>query len=289
MSDGRLVENGAGAGALKGEVRSAVLERAGQAEPPQAGRLRRALLGLGTFALIVVGLHAGADRFDDLAFAILSFIDRLADAAATAVIEPVGSLFGATEGSIERATYRAVEWVDLDGKLLAARYLALSLELAADLLLALPVLDPRLPRVTRSELARAAAGALKDPTVLRWAGPLAIGAAVLAGTALVSRELQVGVHELATHLELDPFVAAFLARLIGLSALLFSAIVLGLRAMERAVLRADRRATEDLRSGRPGLRRRLRGLPVLALALPLSIVALFEAGTVLNSLRGLLG
>jgi hypothetical protein len=258
-------------------------------ELPDRGFVRRALLAIGIFSLMVAGIHAGADRFDDLAFSALNLVDRAADSLFAGIIEAVGGLFGAERSWIDANSYRAAELVDLDLKLAAARYAALGLELVVDAILAVPILDPTLPRAGGFELRRSFAAVTGDPTVLRFAAPLAAAAACLAGALVISRELGVVGHEVATQLSLSPVASVWLSRGIGLAVLSLAIGVLSVRAFARAMVRADRLAFDDASGGTTARRRRLRGWPTALIALPLAAIALHASGDELAKLGALFG
>lgn len=249
-------------------------------EAPTRGVLRRLLLRLAMFALVVTGLHAGADHLDDLVFTALDVADRAADRLLAVVIGGVGEFFALGPEWIEKVSYLAAEVLDFDEKLAASRVIALLLEAAADLIFALTVLDPRAQRTTLAMLKTAVHRALLDPTLLRIAGPVAMAGATLAGVAVVAREMQVAAHELSTHAELAPHVAAALARGLGLVALSVSLLVLGVRAVVRSAVRGDLIAEQDRIEGVKERTRRLKGAWTLMVALPLAFIALGDSALI---------
>jgi hypothetical protein len=220
---------------------------------------------LAIFALIVSGLHAGADRFDDLAFSVINVIDALVDDLVVGLIASVGGFFGAAHESIEAASYRAAELIDLDAKLALSKELALGLELFADVILALPLLDPRAGKTGKNELLAAARGAVIDPSIIRFCAPLAAGAAAIAGVAVVTRETAVAFGELAS----------WLAK-IGAGAALIATAILAARAITRALVRGDVVMRADLGTGTSPVKRRFRGVWTFAIALPLALVAAID-------------
>ncbi len=252
--------------------------------PRDRGLLRRAALAVGLFALVVTGVHAGADQADDFVFELLSLIDRAVDGALARVIPVVMGWFGAEPLAVERAVLRALEWVDLDEKLAASRVVALVIELLVGLALAVPLVDPRAPRASRVALGRALRDLVRDPTVLLWVGPLATGAASLAGLAVVASEIEGLARGALGPLALAPAAEALTARALAIGVTSIVLVVLAARGVLRALVRADALSLADAQRARPALRRRLRGWLVALVALPLALLA---ASAALPSLGGL--
>ena len=86
---------------------------------------------LGLAALLAVGVHAAADTLDDRLLAVADAID--------AAFDSLVGRFTLTQGM--------VEWVALEERTTFARVLALLWELAADVVLVLPVLRYREPEL----------------------------------------------------------------------------------------------------------------------------------------------
>ncbi len=150
-------------------------------------RLRAFLVPIALFGLVVLGLHAGSDRLDDLAFQLINVVDRFIDGVVARVLETVLGTFGASERTVARWTYGAVSLIDLDEKRWTARALALVFELAADALLIWPVLRHRHDRTPWRE-----AGAPRAylGNVGAAFAPIAVALASLAGAIVVAQQAQ---------------------------------------------------------------------------------------------------
>ena len=135
------------------------LDSGPSSESPPGRRLLTRVFPLGVFALVVIGVHAGADQLDEHLFLILNLIDRGLDAAMTWTVESIGSLIGAGQGAIEAMTLNAVGLIDLSTKIAIARWLALIAELLVILVLALFFAEPLLTLVEHSLGARVQAKA----------------------------------------------------------------------------------------------------------------------------------
>jgi hypothetical protein len=250
------------------------------------GLVRRLIFGAAVFALLVAGVHGGADRLADLLFGALNFADQIADLAFERAIHAVLGALGAETSTIERAADWAMSLVDLPLKLSAAKYAALALELTVDLILLPAALTPALRAGDLSELRRALNDSFRDPTLLRFASPLAVGAAAVAGVGAVAREIEAGAYPLAfravgalvSPAPPDRALAGALSRGAGLGALALSAAWLTLPAVFRAMIRADRIArNERLTPEIPPRARRLRGLWTALVALPVALLAASES------------
>lgn len=245
--------------------------------PPDRGLLRRAALAIGVFALVITGVHAGADRVDDLVFELVSAVDRAIDGVLAQVVAAALGWVDTPAEEVERAVLRALELVDLDEKLAASRVVALILELIVGLALAVPLVDPRAPRASRVALARALRNLARDPTVLLWAGPAATGAASLAGLAVVAAELETLARAAVTPIGLVPAVEALGGRIFAIAVAAIVLVVIAMRGVARALVRADALSAADVRALVPAARRRLRGLAVAFVALPVAALAVADA------------
>lgn len=251
------------------------------------GFFGRVLLPLGLFSVIAVGLHVGCDKVDDHLFVVISWLDGILDAVATAAVRWTGEFFSQDAASIERWVFIAIELVDLELKIELSRIGALIVELAADFIVALPVFFHRSERVKPAELLLLVRQIFRDPTLLKLALPVAVLAAGTAGAFAVSRELQVLTHSrlISVHVEADQ--ANFIASSVGFIALALVIwrilVPLGIGAIEFA----DRRAKNDRVAFVAEKKRRLRGLFTAFVAMPVALIALF-ATPVLGTLRALL-
>ena len=266
--------------------------------------LRWLFMPLGLFALVAVGVHAGADAVDDWLLAVFDWLDGRADRGLAAGLLALGELFGVGGGSIDRWVYRATSLVDLRERALLARWGAVALELWVDFVLAVPLLgyrerQPPEPGLeARVELLRAARGlaaparedarallraALRDPTLLRVALPLAAAATAVAGASRVASEVQASLFG-ALAAALPPEIAGPGARFAAIFVLGGVLVSLGGRAVAQAFCWAHRRAEEDRREGSSALRRRTRGLARAGVALPVALASL-AAAPLLSFLR----
>jgi hypothetical protein len=247
----------------------------------------RVLLPLGLFSVLAVGLHVGSDRVDDHLFVLISWLDGLADGLAAWVIRGLGGVIGASDLSIDQWTFRAAEWIDVDAKTDGARIGALVVELAADAILALQVFLHRSEAFKPSAVVLFFRQTMRDPTVLKIAGPLAMLAAGLAGTIAVSRELQVFSHAHVARFALDTDLANFIASSIGFVALALVAWRVLVPLLVGAVAYADRRSSSDIALAVRPRTRRMRGWITAIVALPVALIALYTT-PVLGTLRALL-
>ena len=228
-----------------------------------ADRLRWFFLPLALCALVAVGVHTAADVVGEI-------ILRMVDAADAAF-----------DGLVSRWSLTAplVDLVGPSQRIFFARAVALLWELAADALLALPMLgyDERADEVKRFR--ELAAKARVRPTTLRVAHPFATGAVALAGSCAVGRLL-----EGTLHFGLRGAIgsaADALARGCALAAVLGLVSFIAWRAVVYALVRAD------ARSDRIPFRRARAftvGLPGALLLLPLALAAL-RAAPLLSFLR----
>ncbi|HYV68401.1 MAG TPA: hypothetical protein VE964_19335, partial [Myxococcales bacterium] len=159
-----------------------------EATPPGAGaldagarladRLRWFFLPVALCALVAVGVHTAADVVGEAILRMVDAVDAAFDslAARWSFTAPLVDLVGPSQ------------------RIFFARGAALLWELAADALLALPMLgyDERADEVQRFR--HLAAKAWARPTTLRVAFPLATGAVALAGSCAVGRLLEGTLH-----------------------------------------------------------------------------------------------
>ncbi|MEM7674599.1 MAG: hypothetical protein AAF449_01210 [Myxococcota bacterium] len=150
-------------------------------------RLRSILFPVALFGLVVLGLHAGSDRLDDIAFRLLHNLDRLVDGLAAKTIEVVLGALGVGERTISRWSYAAISVIDLEEKRWAARVLALMFEMLAAALLIWPVLRHQSDRTPWRR-------AFESPGRIRNIGvvfaPVAVACAGMAGAVVVAEHAQ---------------------------------------------------------------------------------------------------
>jgi hypothetical protein len=207
--------------------------------PGRVARIRWVFLPLGLCALVAVGAHAAADVVGDRVLWVVDGVDAFFDAlwSKWSVTAPLVDLVGLTQRT----------WF--------ARAVALSWELAADALIALPLLGYDERDAAREwTMARVLLRRVRSP--LRAVRPLATLLVSVAGACSVARMAQ-GSLRLALHLG---WLAA-LARALVLAALL---VFLAPRAVFRSL--------ED--SSQP--RRIGAGLLAAALLLPLMVAAVLS-------------
>jgi hypothetical protein len=228
-----------------------------------ADRLRWFFLPLALCALVAVGVHAAADVVGELILRVVDAAGAAFDALAArwTLTAPLVDLFGASQ------------------RVFFARGVAFLWELAADALLALPMLgyDERADEVKRFR--QLAAKAWARPTTLRLVRPLVTGAVALAGSCAVGRLL-----EGTLHFGLRGAIgsaADALARGCALFAVLGLVGFIAWRAVVHALVAADARS--DRIPPRRALAIRV-GLPGALLLLPLALAAL-RAAPLLSFLR----
>ncbi|HEX8821559.1 MAG TPA: hypothetical protein VF794_16660 [Archangium sp.] len=251
------------------------MNRSPTAAPPEGplsalsrflGYFRWAFMPLGLLALITVGVHAAADTLDDR---LLVVVD-LADAA-----------FDRLVGGFD-LTAPLVDLLSLERRTTLARALALSWELAADVVLALPALgyheEHAPPHHTwRATLARC----LRRPTSMRWLRPLATALVAVAGACTVARLVQ-GTVYLSWRELLGEGAADGVARGLALAALVGLLWRLGGRAVLRNLQHADEASEAHARGFAQAL---AYGLPGSALVAPLALAAVLDASPLLSFLR----
>ena len=180
----------------------------------RVGRLRWIFLPLGLCALTAVGAHAAADVVGDR---VLWCVDR------------VSAFFDAIFASWS-VTAPLVDLIGLSQRTFFARALALAWELAADALIAVPLLgyDERDGAV---ELRTARAFLRKSPTPQRLVRPLATVLVAVAGACAVARMVQ-GSMQLTLH-------SSFFSHFASACALFALLVVFVPRAGFRALEHAD--------------------------------------------------
>lgn len=248
------------------------------------GGFGRLVVPLGLFAVLAVGLHAGADRVDDEARFVLDALDARLDAWGAAFL---GWLFSALEvgpTTSERWTFAFVDLIDLDTRDELARVIALIVELVADLVLAVPLF---LPRPDARPYRQRLQVMFQDPTLLRWVGPLSAALASWAGVLTITRELQVASYAGVEQLSGLPRLAELMASLLAALVLLLVVGRLMSRVCVGAVSWAERVAERDRARAWPPWRRRLRGWGLLVTVFPITVLAVLEAGPLLPTLRAL--
>ena len=246
--------------------------------------LGRRVVPLGLFALIAVGLHAGADRLDDHALVALNLLDAQVDRLGAAVLGWAMDLVGASPATIERWTFGFVEWVDMDTRDWLARLVALGFELAGDLFLAVPLFwhrhRDRPWRALLVELRR-------DPTLLRFVAPSSAALAAWAGALVIAREVQVVTYAgLESASWLSPYAGPG-AGLVAAVALVLVGWRLGARVVSSAVSWSDHVGQRDVARGVSARRRRLRGWGVALVVFPVTVLAVMDAAPPLSTLRAL--
>jgi hypothetical protein len=249
------------------------------------GRFRGVFLPFGLFAIVAVGIHSGTNHIDDATFAGLNFFDALLDGLLEAVITHVWTFFGVADATREAHIFRAVDFIDIEVKDVAARSIALAVEILADLILAVPVFLSRDSEVSIRGYFREA---LRDPTILRIAAPLSAAMASVAGIAIIAREIQVVTGAGLFAIDTSPKFAATVAGIAGLIALAVVTWRLGWVVTAAAARWAALRAAADTTNQVPAKRRRLRGWLTLAVASPICAWAFLDAVAVLGGLRALL-
>lgn len=249
------------------------------------GRFRGFFLPFGLFSILAVGIHSGSDHIDDATFAGLNFFDAVADGLLTWIVGGLWRFFGASDATTQAAIYEAVDLVDLELKDQAARFVALLVELVADLALALPCFLFREKAVSLSGVVKKT---LNDPTVLRVAAPVAAVLASVAGVAIITREVQVAVSARLLEIEASASFAGWVAGGFGVLALVLVTWRLGWVVALATARWAESRAIDDQRNQVSVKKRRLRGWFTALVALPISCWAFVDALGVIASFRSLI-
>lgn len=246
--------------------------------------LGRLSVPFGLFAVLAVGLHAGADRVDDRIFVLIHAVDGLVDRAGSAALTWGLGVFDASPTTVERWTFAFVDAVDLETKDVLSRWGALVLELVAVVLLTAPLLVARREGPSPRALAR---NLRADPTVLRVVAPLTAGLAAWAGTLVVAAELSGAVHA-GLEAQASGQVTAWATRVVAAALVGLLGVRFGGRAVVRAAAWSDRvgRNMQLKLQSRP--RRILKGWALLVLVFPITWLAVFEAVPPFATLRALM-
>lgn len=245
-------------------------------------RARGLFFPFGLFAVLAVGLHAGADRVDDHLALAFGWVDGVLDAAAAWGVEALLELFGASAGQTEAVTFWLQDLVNAEAEEDAARACALVLELWADLLVARAVFGGWRAQVPLRALGRSL---LAAPTVRRLFFPLAALLAAAAGVVSVAREVQVGVFGALTGAAAADWSAP-LAQAAGALALVLVGGRLGAGAVYATWRWADARGRRELTAG--VARARTAGIAGASVLLFLAVLAVTEGVPVAGTLRALI-
>lgn len=260
-------------------------------KPQSTGKIAvvsRALAGFrwlympfGLLALIAVGVHAAADVLDGHILWLVDHVDSAFD-----------TFFGAW-----KLTAPLVDVVGLEQRVTIARLAALTWELAADVILALPALgyyelgapsrpETRIRLETKPHPERSPWRALWDrflkaPTTIRIVRPVASAGVVLSGACAVARMVQGSVYLSSRGLFGDSF-AGLCARLLAIAVLGSVLYALGWRAVMQNLRHAD----EVSSKGRMTYRRAfVEGWIGSVIVLPLAYAAAVEAAPVASFFR----
>ena len=241
------------------------------------GHFRWAFMPLGLLALIAVGVHAAADTLDDRLLAVVDVAD--------AAFDRLVGRYPLTES--------LVDLLSLEQRTTLARALALTWELVADAVLALPALGyreelasparpPRMPYLPSRDTWRVMlARCLRKPTTMRWIRPLATGLVAVAGACAVARLVQ-GTVYLSWRELFGEGVADVVARGLAFAALVGLLWRLGWRAVLRNLQHADAACEAHVRGFAQAL---AYGLPGSALVAPLALAATLDASPLLSFVR----
>jgi hypothetical protein len=268
------------------------------------GSKRRIVRRVAALCLVVLGVHAAADLFDDVLFRLLDALDLFVDNTVWHLLEKLASWGAFSPADAARHAQGFAEAVDVDHKDRMSRWLALGVELGVDLLVVDFVLGPRGKSDVEAaggslvEELKASSQALRDalwPLDLeRLAAPPALFCFACAGTLFGALALESAVSDLlSTRLprwRWGPNASASLA-------LVFAAVLLWrflpdllhgaiLRAAQRGQQAAERLDTEPpprtrLALARGVLRRLSRGALLFFVVLPLAIAGLSTQSDIL--------
>lgn len=244
----------------------------------------RALVPVGLFALLAVGIHAGCDRVDDRLFALLNFVDAVLDQGLGAAITWVMQVFDAAPQTIARTTFKVADFVDLEVKDAASRWLALALEIVLDVLLAVPIF---LHRDRGRSLIALAQDTFRDFTLLRLVAPASVVAVSVSGALVAARAVQVGLHGWWVTESFDK-PAELASAILAATALVLIVARLFIPAVRSAICWADTRAEKDKAAELAPWRRRVRGWGLGLFVLPVAFYAITEGAPLAATLRSLL-
>jgi hypothetical protein len=250
-------------------------------------RVRTTFILIAFLALLVVGLHVGSDRLDDHLFIVINAIDSFFDTIMTWGIEKIGALFDASDDSITSLTYRACDLIDVEMKISIARFFALLVELAADVVIARFVFSFKKEDLSAEAVAPRIRRYFDESTILKIAGPITVALASLTGALALSREIRIAVHTIVRSIFTNTTIAGVLASLAAIATLALVAVRLMYPAILGALASADRSAGRPVHPSRYAeRRRRMRGLAVALVPLPLALLAIM--GTpILRAMRAL--
>ena len=99
------------------------------------GARRRFVRRLAGVCLLILGVHAGADLLDDVAYQLVDALDLLVDESVAAFLSWLASIGGMKLDEAARHAEAFASWADLPQKDRAALVLALAVELAVDVAL----------------------------------------------------------------------------------------------------------------------------------------------------------
>ncbi|MDF1561825.1 MAG: hypothetical protein P1V51_02205 [Deltaproteobacteria bacterium] len=261
------------------------------------GQYRRLFVPLGVLALLALGVHAAADRFDDWAFLLLDFLDRKLE-------EGYGIMARAFMSQPEERLLAFAATVDLEMKENVARWMALGVELLVDLRLGfgaiaafpkdelgyvLPgsrlhhrvwaIVGRRLYELKRMGVHLGAY--LKQPSVEKIYLPLAVTLAALAGSLALFVAVDNALFALSRRLPAEWESWTWLSPWPAAIASLTVLWRLGIPAMLGAMARCQHVGERDWARGESLPRRLLRGIFGAVLILPLLVAGLW-AGTPLG-------
>lgn len=155
------------------------------------GARRRGVRRLAALCLVVLGVHAAADVIDDLVYRVLDGLDLFVDGVVWRALDWLAGLGAFTSAEAVAHAQAFAEWIELEEKDVASKWLALAVELGIDLVLLDFVLAARgtaddHERRTLGDELRASVRELKEalwPLDLeRLAVPPAVAGFAVAGT-----------------------------------------------------------------------------------------------------------
>lgn len=180
------------------------------------GRQRNLIRRLGGIALVLMGVHAGADVIDDLAYGFLDQLDFYVDEAVAAFLSWLSAAGGLTAAGAVRAIESAAAFLDLAEKDWLAIRLAFVTEIVFDLLLLDLAWGARDgPGANLLEDMKLSVARLKEAgssiDLERIFGPVALSCFVVGGAALVSVALEQLVRTMLYSVAPDVLVAGNIA------------------------------------------------------------------------------
>ncbi len=269
-------------------------------EARRPGRRRSIFLPLGMLAVLVLGVHAVADRFADWAFVFISW-------AAASIESLAGTLANIALSEPEERTRALAEAFDVDRRIELSQWMAFFVEIALVLRLGTACLgagaarESRLPPGSKGRLGSWSSrfldwlqtsfglvrAYLSTLSIEKVYLPLAVAIATLAGVLALFVALDNAFFATSRHLPSSLQPTSWLSPWPAALASLMVLWRLGFPTVTASLARCQLASERDRSAGESTARRTLRGIWGAVLVLPILIVGLFT-GTPLGAWVGAL-